>query len=161
MKLRAAVLVVLPLLGCGGGGGSASPSGPTPVATPTPPARAVVTVGGVGTYTVSGRQQVVGLTLLCGDVHVDWTFAESAGLGASVTQADVWILEADGDISDRRVSTEPLAIPAGGTARATTDRSMCGYQERDFPAVVRAVWDLRDAAGNTSRVENAIALTVR
>lgn len=164
--LAAALFICLVTCGCG------SPSGPGPA--PTPARSSVLTLGlsspavfrwgGYAGYADGSRH-------VCGDIHVDWLFGESGGLGATITGSDVYVLHANGDITDRIVRTDGVTrVPALGTARATTDRYLCGWSGKptlrltcalnlccptqagdscgnDLPYTVRGSFTLVDEAG--------------
>ena len=156
-------LALVGLAACGGG---SNPAGPGPIATPTPAppqaARAVIVLGHRNnTFTVTSRSQVGRLTLLCGDAHVEYSFAETAGLGATLSQADVYLLEADGDIDDRIVTpgTElSLRLEPHGGVIAESNRFECGYEGRDYPFRFHSTWDWTDDRGNHIQVVGEVGL---
>lgn len=161
-KLSLAVILGALLPACGGGGGG-TPSGGSPIPTPTPAAtRAVLALAASQNfYTVSSQQQVGRLTLTCGTASALWTISESAGVGARLDNADVYLLEADGDIDGRRVTQGSTTIPARGSATVSTERIHCGYEDRDHPVVFNVIFNLTDDRGNAHQLTAQVGLTRR
>src|SRR5262245_51484701 len=82
------------LAGCGGSSNPVDPA-PVPSPSPTPPEadRAVIVLGHRNnTFTVTSRTQIRRQTQVCGDAHVEFVFGEQAGLGATLTQAETYLL---------------------------------------------------------------------
>lgn len=120
-RLALALVILLPACG-----GKSSPSGSSPA---TAARASVLTLTATGTFRQVGRASYGdGSQHVCGDIHVDWNFTESGGLGAMVIESDVHVLHANGDITYRIVRTGvSTRVPASGTARITTDRYLCGW----------------------------------
>lgn len=166
MRRLLAVPVLALLAACGGGGGSSSPSAPsTPAPTPRPSSSRLTlgVIAGSNTFTVrSTTSSSSGRILKCGDYSVRWEIIESAGLGATLTRGEAWLQEADGDISQRRVSDSTLAIPANGRVTIATDRTAeCGWEGEDLPMVMNFIATIRDDAGITHTLQGAIGFTER
>lgn len=144
-----ALAMVLVLPACGGGGSPAGPSATPPTTMPSP-AASRITLGVENAYlTVTSTQRIGRLTLTCGNLDADFVFVESAGLAATIVKSDVYVLEADGDITGRSVQDRQDAIPAAGRLSGSiTQRFECGYEGKDLPYRLKGAFNITDAKGN-------------
>lgn len=158
---RALAFVSLAFLaGCGGSSNPGGP-GPVPSPTPTPPLadRSVIVLGHRNNrFTVTSRTMIRRLEQVCGDAHVEFVFAEQAGLGATLTQAETYLLAANGDILQRQVRPADDRIEAQGTAEFQTNRTQCGIVGRDYPFSFHSIWTWQDDNGNQIVITGDIGL---
>lgn len=157
------VVLCLAHAACGGSSNPAGPPVPTPTPTPTPAPQAMLIVGAQNnTFTVTSRTQVRNRTVVCGDAHVEWVFGETAGLGATLVQSDIYLLAANGDISEREVTPGGnRRIEALGTVTYQTNRMDCGTIGREYPFSMHSIWDWRDDHGNTIQIVDGVGLVER
>jgi len=140
--MRRLVVLTLLLTGCG-----SSPTAAPPVTSPPRPSAAKVTVGAENvSLTISDRAG----DFVCGKAHAEWHFVESAGLGARLTHSDVYLLEKDGDVTERVVADRSDRIESNGQLRLNYDRvAACGFEGREYPPTAKGLFTVVDDAGNT------------
>ena len=156
MRHRLATLGAILVLfaGWNQGCGSSSPTTATPPTTAPRASASKVTVGAENaSLTVTSRSTVVNLVLVCGNGHAEWHFIESAGLGATITHSDVYLIQQDGDITDRVSQDRTDRIEANQSLRVNSDRvALCGYEGRDFPPTIKGEFVVRDDNGNVTNL---------
>jgi hypothetical protein len=110
------------------------------------------------TFTVTSRTMIRRLEQVCGDAHVEFVFGEQAGLGATLVQAESYLLGANGDIIQRLVRPSNDRIEALGTAEFQTNRTQCGIVGHDYPFSIHSIWTWQDDHGNQIEIVGEVGL---